>query len=262
MNGILIATLIIAALGILIGLLLGLVDKVFAVKTDPTVEAIREELPGNNCGGCGYAGCDGLAAAIAAGEAPVTACPVGGASCAAAIGAIMGQEAVFVRQTAFVKCAGTCDKAKQNFHYFGATVCHQVYQTPGRGPRTCDYGCNGFGSCVQVCEYGAISVVDGCAHVDKELCVACGKCARACPHHLIEMVPYDAHYAVSCSNCEKGKKVREACSAGCIGCGLCARVCPEKAIVVENNVAHIDQNLCTGCGACVAKCPTKAIRPV
>ena len=30
-----------------------------------------EFLPGNNCGGCGYAGCSGLAAAIVKGEAPV-----------------------------------------------------------------------------------------------------------------------------------------------------------------------------------------------
>ncbi len=40
--------------------------------------AVREALPGNNCGGCGYPGCDGLPPAITKGEAPVNACPVGG----------------------------------------------------------------------------------------------------------------------------------------------------------------------------------------
>ena len=36
---------------------------------------IVDALPGNNCGGCGYAGCSGLATAIVAGEAEVNACP-------------------------------------------------------------------------------------------------------------------------------------------------------------------------------------------
>ena len=50
-------------------------------------------LPGNNYGGCGYPGCSD-AAAIAAGEAPVNACPVGGgAPVAAKIADIMGVEA-------------------------------------------------------------------------------------------------------------------------------------------------------------------------
>ena len=51
----------------------------------------------------------------------------------------------------------------------------------------------------------------------------------------------------------------DACSVGCIGCGICAKNCPEGAIVVENNIAHIDQDKCTGCGICATKCPKKCI---
>ena len=47
-----------------------------------TETAILDVLPGNNCGGCGYAGCSGLASAIVKGEAAVGQCPVGGASVA------------------------------------------------------------------------------------------------------------------------------------------------------------------------------------
>ena len=47
----------------------------------------------NNCGGCGYAGCSGLAAAIVKGEAEVGGCPVGGAPVAGKIGKIMGVDA-------------------------------------------------------------------------------------------------------------------------------------------------------------------------
>src|SRR3990172_6582305 len=38
--------------------------KKFAVKTDPLVEAVREALPGANCGACGFAGCQGYAEAV------------------------------------------------------------------------------------------------------------------------------------------------------------------------------------------------------
>ena len=71
------SVVLLAVLGILIGILLGVAGKVFAVETDERVEKVRECLPGNNCGGCGYPGCDGLAEAIVAGDAPVNGCPVG-----------------------------------------------------------------------------------------------------------------------------------------------------------------------------------------
>ena len=81
-------------------------------------EAILGVLPGNNCGGCGYPGCDGLAAAIAAGKAPVNGCPVGGNEVAKAIAAIMGEEIKEGRRmTAFVKCAGDCESSRNNYVY-------------------------------------------------------------------------------------------------------------------------------------------------
>lgn len=72
------ATVLVAAVGLFIGVFLGVAGKKFAVEVDEKEVAVREALPGNNCGGCGYPGCDGLAAAIAKGEAPVNGCPVGG----------------------------------------------------------------------------------------------------------------------------------------------------------------------------------------
>ena len=117
-TGVLIAALIVGGTGVFIGVFLGIAGKKFAVEVDEKEEAILAELPGNNCGGCGYAGCSGLAAAIAKGEAPVGQCPVGGAPVAAKIAAIMGEEAgESVHEVAFVKCAGTCEKAKQAYDY-------------------------------------------------------------------------------------------------------------------------------------------------
>ena len=61
MTTILIAALVLGGLGLIFGLLLTLANKVFEVPSDPRRDAVRNCLPGANCGGCGYAGCDALA---------------------------------------------------------------------------------------------------------------------------------------------------------------------------------------------------------
>ena len=119
-SAILLAMVVVGGTGLLIAILLGIASEKFKVPVDEKEVAIRAELPGNNCGGCGYAGCDGLAKAIANGEAPVNGCPVGGAAAAEKISAIMGVEAgEFVKKVAFVKCAGTCEKASDKYQYSG-----------------------------------------------------------------------------------------------------------------------------------------------
>ena len=146
-TGVLIAALIVGGTGVFIGVFLGIAGKKFAVEVDEREEAIMGVLPGNNCGGCGYPGCDGLAAAIAKGEAPVNGCPVGGEPVGKVIAAIMGQEVVeTARQVAYVKCAGTCEKTKDNYEYTGVEDCEMMAFIPGSGAKNCTYGCMGFGS--------------------------------------------------------------------------------------------------------------------
>lgn len=259
-TAIIVAAVIVGLVGIILGLFLGISGEKFKVDVDPREEEIMLVLPGNNCGGCGYAGCSGLAAAIVKGEAPINQCPVGGAAVGAKIGEIMGVAAgEDVKKVAFVKCAGTCEKASTDYQYTGITDCIALAFVPNGGPKSCNYGCLGGGTCAAACPFDAIHVVDGIAKVDPMKCKACGKCIAKCPMHLIEFVPYDAAHLVQCSSHNKGKDVMNACSAGCITCRLCEKNCPSDAIHVVDNIAHIDQDKCTGCGICAEKCPKKII---
>lgn len=61
------------------------------------------------------------------------------------------------------------------------------------------------------------------AIVDKNICVACGACRKACPKGAISI--FRGCYAV----------VDE---TKCVGCGLCAKTCPAGCIAVrERSVA-------------------------
>ncbi len=260
MTGIILAILVVGATGLLIGFFLTLSAKKFYVEVDEREEAIAEVLPGNNCGGCGFAGCSSLAKAIANGEAPVSQCPVGGEAVALEISKIMGVEAsVSDKKVAFVHCNGNCENASNLYEYSGARDCSTIKSTPGGGPKACNYGCLGGGSCTKVCAFDAIHIVDGIAKVDRENCKACGKCVDVCPNHLISLIPYSAKTEVACSSKDIGKVVMKACKSGCIACHLCEKNCPSGAISVIDNVAVIDHDKCDGCGICTEKCPKKVI---
>lgn len=258
--GIITSVAVVAAVGLFIGVFLSIASKAFYVKTDEREDKITAALPGNNCGGCGYPGCSGLAAAIVKGEAPVNACPVGGEAVAKAVGAIMGVEAESSkRMVAFVKCQGDCEHTHEDYHYTGQQDCQMLSFVPNQGPKSCNYGCQGYGSCERVCPFDAIHVVNGVAVVEKDKCKACGKCLAVCPRNLIELVPYDAKYLVACSSKAKGPATTKDCTIGCIGCGLCKKNCEAGAVTVEDFLARIDYEKCVACGVCAVKCPKGSI---
>ena len=68
MQNVIYAVAVLFIMGIVFAILLGVAAKVFAVEVDERVPLVRECLPGANCGGCGFPGCDGLAAAIVEGK--------------------------------------------------------------------------------------------------------------------------------------------------------------------------------------------------
>ncbi len=250
----------IGGLGLLFGLGLGVAAKKFAVKIDPLIPLVRDALPSANCGACGFAGCDAFAKAVVEGHAPTNGCPVGGKECAERVAAIMGVDAVTKeRTTAFVKCNGSCDNAKQKYEYYGVVDCRDEAYLQGGGSKTCSYGCLGGGSCVKACMFDAINIVDGIAVIDEEKCTSCGMCVATCPKNLIEIIPAAKTTRVVCNSQDKGKDVKAACSVGCIGCRMCFKACEYDAIIIDGTLAKVDYEKCVLCNACRDKCPTKAI---
>ena len=263
MTNIIFAIVVLGALGAAFGLILAVASKIFEVKKDPREEAILGCLAGANCGGCGFPGCAGLAAAILAGDAPVTACAPAGAENAAKIAEIMGMAApTGERQVAFVRCNGGTN-AKKRFEYVGVQDCLSATKVAA-GNLECQFGCLGFGSCVAACQFDAISIGEnGTAVVDKEKCTNCGACMKACPRKLIVSVPAsETKVHVACANLDKGKAAMSVCSSSCIGCGLCEKECKKDAIHVVNGVAVVDYSKCIGCKLCSKVCPRDAILPI
>ncbi len=252
---------ILGGLGLVFGFILAISSKLFAVEEDPRKELLMEIMPGANCGACGFAGCSAYADAVIEGTTVVGACPVGGTTLAQKMGSIMGVTNIgaSVRQVAIVRCSGSGIN-RNRYNYEGIQTCLAASRMSAGGPLACRFGCLGYGSCMNLCDFGAISIENGAAKIDTETCVGCLKCINACPRNLITVVPYGSEIVLQCSSRDKGVLTRSACENGCIGCGLCAKACPNEAITVTDNLASIDYNKCTSCGTCIEKCPQKLIR--
>ena len=250
-----------AGLSLIFALLILLVSKFCAVKEDERVAKVLEHLAGANCGGCGYAGCEGFAKALAEGKAPLSGCGPTSNAEKEEIARILGIEFVGSEPAyAVVKCAGG-ELALNKYEFVGNEGCisQNAYID---GKKVCKNGCIGEGTCEKLCPYNAIKVEHGVSHVDKALCEACGLCIVNCPKKIIEKIPKSARVYVACSSVCRGKEVMNMCKSGCIGCGLCAKNCPAGAIEMRDNLPHIDYSKCTGCLTCVEKCPRKTIREI
>ena len=186
---ILIAVAAVTAVGLVAGILLAVISHFFAVEDDPKYKAVRECLPGVNCGACGYKGCDDYAAALAAGETKPNLCIPGGEDVAGTLSTLLGVENTEnpPDMVAFVHCNGTCDAVTQKAVYDGMDTCRAASMLHG-GPSACRFGCLGCGDCAAACPMDAICVQDGIARVDTRLCVGCGMCVATCPKGIISMI--------------------------------------------------------------------------
>ena len=268
MNFILIAVIVLGAIGLIAALVLFLCSKKFAVYEDPRIAQVGSLLPGANCGGCGFPGCSGMANALVKGanEGSIEglSCPVGGSETMTQVADLLGMAiANGEPKVAVVRCNGSCEIRPKIAEYNGLRTCAAM-NACGAGETGCGYGCLGCGDCVSACQFGAIAINEatGLPEVDDNKCTACGACTKVCPRNIIELRKKgikNRRVYVGCVNKDKGAVSMKACKQSCIGCGKCEKECPFGAITIENNCSYIDFNRCRMCRKCVNICPTKAI---
>ena len=265
---ILIAVIVLGAIGAFFAVVLYFVAQKFKVVEDPLIDEVAEVLPGANCGGCGKAGCRAFAeACVAQHSLEGLRCAPGGDAVAAKIAELLGCAVEQGEpQVAVVRChPANCGENRRS-NYDGLKSC-AFAATVYTGENGCPFGCLGCGDCVAACQFDAIHMdaETGTPVVDEEKCTACGACAKACPRRVIELRNKGnkgRRVFVRCINKEKGAVAMKTCKNACIGCGKCAKVCPFEAITVSDNVAYIDYTKCKACRKCVTECPVHAITDV
>ena len=268
MNFILIAVIVLGCIALVSAVVLYVCSKKFAVYEDPRLAQVTALLPGANCGGCGYPGCSGMAAAMVrgadAGSLEGLFCPVGGSEVMGQVADLLGMAVANTEpKVAVVRCNGTCELRPRIAEYNGLRTCTAM-NSCGAGETGCGYGCLGCGDCVNACAFGAITMnpETGLPEVDEDKCTAGGACVKACPRHIIELRKKgikNRRVYVRCVNKDKGAAAMKACKAACIGCGKCEKECKFDAITIENNLSYIDPDKCRLCRKCVEACPTHAI---
>lgn len=159
------AILIVGALALVFGLLLGFAAIRFKVEGDPLVDKIDALLPQTQCGQCGFAGCRPYATAIAKGEADINQCPPGGQTTIIALADLLG------RDPKPLNPEHGEEKAKRV-----AVIDESL--------------CIGCTLCIQACPVDAILGAAKQMHtvIAKE-CTGCELCLPPCPVECIEMVP-------------------------------------------------------------------------
>lgn len=271
MSYIYIAITVLGSISFISATILYVCSKKFAIVEDGRIGEVAESLPQANCGGCGYAGCSGFAAALvkSADEGSIDGmlCPVGGAETMTRIAGILHLSATLAEpKVAVVRCGGECEKRPKIASYDGLHTCAAISML-GVGDTACGYGCLGEGDCVAVCDFDAISInpTTGIAEVDEEKCGACGQCVKACPHGVIELRNKGVkgrRVYVDCVNKDKGAAVGRACSVSCLACGKCEKECSFGAISITQNLAYIDYKKCKLCRKCEKVCTRHTIKAV
>lgn len=259
--GILYAFLVIAGLGALLGIGLAIADKKLSVQKDEKLVALEAMMPGANCGGCGFAGCNDYAAAVAEGRALPGLCAPGGKALADKMGQVMGVEVSMTEpKVAYIFCKGNCETTKKDYEYKGLEDCNAA-SILFKGDNGCKYGCLHLGSCMKVCDSEAIyRKEDGTLAVDESKCVGCGKCTKVCPNGVIKLIEKRTKYVVACNSHDKGADTRRVCEVGCIGCKICQIKFPEALFTVDANLATSSPDAPEDkAELALAACPRKSI---
>ncbi len=156
------AILIISAMGISMGAILGIAAKYLAVEGNPLQQEVEAMLPGSQCAQCGYPGCTPAAEAIANSTASVTICPPGGKALAEALALKLGVSVDL----------SNIKETQPVIAYIHENLC---------------IGCT---KCFKRCPTDAVLGGPRQIHaIFAEACNGCQKCYDVCPTECIEMRP-------------------------------------------------------------------------
>ncbi|MFO7672413.1 MAG: (Fe-S)-binding protein [Lutibacter sp.] len=154
--------LLLASLGIIAAVVLYAVSKKFYVYENPLIADVEELLPGANCAGCGLPGCKAFAEMLVNTEDISNLfCPVGGNEVMKLISVKLGKEVAEKEpMIAVLRCQGSCDVRPKTSEFQGPKSCAISAMIYG-GETDCQYGCLGYGDCVEVCKFDAMYVDEG-----------------------------------------------------------------------------------------------------
>ncbi|MEE2730235.1 MAG: RnfABCDGE type electron transport complex subunit B [Pseudomonadota bacterium] len=156
-----VATLVLTALGLLLGWLLGLAARVFAVEENPIVNEVEALLPGSQCGQCGFPGCSAAAEAMVEGNAAVNCCPPGGRALTESLAELLNIDLNSLGDAPVPQLA-TIDETL----------------------------CTGCTKCYKACPTDAIVGATRQIHaVISKACTGCSKCKDVCPEDCISLNP-------------------------------------------------------------------------
>ncbi|HDZ55104.1 MAG TPA: electron transport complex subunit RsxB [Pseudomonas xinjiangensis] len=165
MGMILTAILVLLALALIFGAILGYAAIRFKVDGDPIVDQINALLPQTQCGQCGHPGCKPYAQGIANGGEPINKCPPGGESTIQALADLLDVEVLPLD-------AEHGEEKARTVAYIREAEC---------------IGCT---KCIQACPVDAILGAAKQMHtVIIDECTGCDLCVEPCPVDCIDMVP-------------------------------------------------------------------------
>jgi electron transport complex protein RnfB len=257
---------LLVCIGLFFGIGLALAAHKFAVEVNPLVHEVLESLAGAQCGGCGYAGCEGYAIAVVNDpEVPPNLCFPGKEKVAERVATLTGKKMAAMDDViAVVRCSRKEGRVSHKHEYIGFASCTAASLAFG-GPSACNYSCIGLGECKASCPFDAITMVENFPKVNPDRCVGCGTCVKACPKRIIELMTLAARVHCPCSTKDLGKDVRKVCEVGCISCQMCVKKCPAEAVTYVDGLIKVDHPKCIAYGpecqeVCVEKCPRKIMK--